>query len=183
MGEREAARTHVGFIFYAMGHVVHKDLLYAESHPAVVDEDVALEIVVEAAEVDIRRTARRQRVVADEQLRVVEAGRIKIHVDAGVDGLLDEGAAGPLNKLGVGMQRNQQLNVDTGQGGRAHGEHYRLGRQEVRRFHVDVALGLEQYAHVALSHLRPLADGAARHDLHDAVVVDGRILHGVVTAF
>ena len=112
---------------------------------------------------------------------MVESGFIQIHLNARVGRFLDVRAAGPFYELGVGMQRNHQPDVHSCQRRGTHGKHYRLRREEVWSLHVDVSFRFEQYPYVSLHHLRPWTDGAARYDLHYAVVVYVAVKHGVVT--
>ena len=73
----------------AVLHVVEEYLLHAHGGLAVVEEEVGLEVVFERAEVDVGRAAGAEGVVADEELAVVEAVLIEIHLYAGFDGLCE----------------------------------------------------------------------------------------------
>lgn len=72
-----------------MSLVVEEHLLHAQRHRAVVEEDVRLEIVLEATEIDIGRTAGAERIIADEEFAVVESGGVEQHLHAGFERLHD----------------------------------------------------------------------------------------------
>ena len=56
--------------------ITDKDFLHAQRRCAVVDKDVGFEIVLEATEVDVRRTAGAERVIRNEQFAMIETAFI-----------------------------------------------------------------------------------------------------------
>ena len=151
--------------------ITDKDFLHAQRCCAVVDKDVGFEIVLEATEVDVRRTAGAERIVSHKQLAVVESSLVKHYLNACLKHLRHERHRRKFKQARVAMTRNHQSHIYAGKCCRAHGEEHLLSRQEVRRLHVYIVLRLKQYAHISLHDVRPFGNRTARHDLHQAVVV------------
>ena len=156
----------------AFGFVVEVDFFEAQSHVAIVEEDVGLEVVFKTTEVDVGRAAGAKRIVADEQFAVIESGAIEAYFYAGFESGLGVRSAGPLDDTRIAPGRKHQSDVYTCLTGGAHGEKNGFGGQEVGRLHVDIFLRLEQDAHVALHDVGPGRDRTTRHDLCDAVVAN-----------
>ena len=96
---------------------------------------------------------------------MVEARLVEIHLHARLYGLLKIRPSGPLHQLGIRFLRYHEAHVDAGQGRCAHGEEHGLGGQEVGRLHIDILLGLEENAHVALHDVGPGRDRAGADHL------------------
>ena len=89
----------------AFGFVVEVDFFEAQSHVAVVEEDVGLEVVFKATEVDVGRAAGAKRIVADEQFAVIESGTVEAHFYAGFESGLGVRSAGPLDDARIAPGR------------------------------------------------------------------------------
>ena len=112
---------------YGVTLVVEEDVAHAQGHLLIVEERVCLEIVLERAEIDVRRAASAYLVVADHQLRVEETCLIERHLYACLLCLAEVGATGPLGDAGVALARCEQSHVDTCLRSRLQGKEHRFG--------------------------------------------------------
>ena len=106
------------FAFHFVGEdtvakVVEEDSLHASRHFFVVEEDVGFEVVLEAAEVDVRRTAGADGIVADEKLGVEESRLVEIDFYASFDDFRKERAACPFHNLGISVERQHESHIHT----------------------------------------------------------------------
>lgn len=76
--------------FCALRHVAEKDVAHFTIERLVVDEDVALEIVLKTAEVEVRAARRHQIVVDDHRLRMKHPRIVEIHLDPRLETLRHE---------------------------------------------------------------------------------------------
>ena len=127
----------------------------------IVEEGVGLEVVLKRAEVDVGGAAGAHGVVADHCFGVEKAAFVEQHLDACLHGLAQVAAAGPLHEEGVAASRHHDAHVHARSRCRLHGEEHRVGGQEVGRLDVDVVLGRENGAHVALHDFGIGGHGAA----------------------
>ena len=133
--------------FAAVLHVGLEDAAHGGGHRAVVDDGVGLEIVFEAAEVDVARTDAAQAVVAHDGLAVEETRAEEVDAHAGAQHFGDVAVARPAQPKAVGLLGYHQTHVHARHGCRLHGAEHGLGGHEVGCLHVDVAAGVEQYPH------------------------------------
>ena len=78
--------------------VGEENLFHTQGSLFAVEKGVGLEVVLERAEVDVRRTAGADAVVANHQLRMQEPVLIEAYFHAGLHRLAQIAAAGPVNK-------------------------------------------------------------------------------------
>lgn len=133
--------------FAAILHVGLEDAAHCGGHRAVVNDGVGLEIIFEAAEVDVARTDAAQAVVAHYGLAVEEARAEEVDAHAGAQHFGDVAVARPAQPEAVGLLGYHQTHVHARHGCRLHGAEHGLGGHEVGCLHIDVAAGVKQYPH------------------------------------
>lgn len=154
----------------AMGKVAKEQMLHAERHLGVVDEEIGLAIVLKTTEIDIGGATGADHIVDDEQLGMVDAWLVEVELDSGIVGTVYIGAGGVLDKPAVGMLGQHHADVDAGEslGGERH--KHGLGRNKIGRLDVDIFARLVDEADIALHQSIPRKKWTAQHDLCQTVV-------------
>ena len=116
----------------AMRHVGEEYLAHTGVDVAVVDEEIALEIVLEAAEIEVCRAGRDEVVVDDHRLGVEHSRVVEIDLDAGLEALRDVRERGVLQHPRVAAARNHDAHVYLGQRSGLQGVPQGVRREEVR---------------------------------------------------
>ena len=100
--------------FGAFLHVGKEDVAHASVHPLVVDDKAALEVVLEAAVIEIGGTGYDDVVVNDDTFGVEHSGIVVVYLDSGAETLRDVGMPRELEHSGIALTGNHDAHINFG---------------------------------------------------------------------
>ena len=131
-----------------------------------VNERVDFEVVLETAEIHVRRTHNRQQIIDDKHFGMQEAFGIKVNLHPGSEHIVDERMHGFIDNPGIGTLGQHQLYVNTAQCRRLQQGVQPLGRQEIGRLDADTPSRTGDSRHNTLQQRSPRPQRTAGSELH-----------------